>query len=281
MASTFAFENVFPSPSQPISGFPLDSPHSVDDVYSFAIGSEEPSYPAKALQLAPWQSFNPSSLLHQQSLLSSDFSSNISSFVSPVDDISPQISESSDGYFTSVPPQTYDQRTVSAQTFASSPQNSSPSPSEPQQFNNEYEASTSPSTIPHLTQTSKSIDASSHHARRSSRALRSEDQSTRLNHNSIEKRYRKNLNSQIESLWEVLPSSAAKERPCKASVIASARNRVLHLEDENKRVQREMEELNEKSRGYADLLSRRGGQLDGFYRGARGGLIFYVLFSEI
>ncbi|OIW33830.1 hypothetical protein CONLIGDRAFT_196606 [Coniochaeta ligniaria NRRL 30616] len=95
-----------------------------------------------------------------------------------------------------------------------------------------------------------------------------EEQKSRNSHNLVEKQYRNRLNAQFEDLLQVLPESASsggpspegdggdgrakigdKKRMSKAEVLDLARQRILYLEEENKKIERENDDLRRRSVG--------------------------------
>ncbi|KAB5570315.1 hypothetical protein GE09DRAFT_703247 [Coniochaeta sp. 2T2.1] len=97
----------------------------------------------------------------------------------------------------------------------------------------------------------------------------SEEQKSRNSHNLVEKQYRNRLNAQFEDLLHTLPESSwsgratlgddgddgrannkgEKKRVSKAEVLDMARQRILFLEEENRKIERENEDLRRRSMG--------------------------------
>ena len=96
----------------------------------------------------------------------------------------------------------------------------------------------------------------------------SEDQRSRNSHNLVEKQYRNRLNAQFEDLLHTLPESTwsggatlggdgdegrtnkgEKKRVSKAEVLDMARQRILFLEEENRKIGRENDDLRRRSIG--------------------------------
>jgi hypothetical protein len=109
----------------------------------------------------------------------------------------------------------------------------------------------------------------------------SEQQKSRSSHNLVEKQYRNRLTTQFEDLLAVLPESglpagtsaeasegddpasddrlkmSEKKRVSKGEVLEMARQRILFLEEENKKIERKNEELRRTEAGHVESLNRQ------------------------
>jgi len=92
---------------------------------------------------------------------------------------------------------------------------------------------------------------------RSSKGSTRSPGSHRLNHNTIEKRYRTNLNEQISNLWNVVAKdeSSDAQQPSKSAVLAAARKYILELQTQNKRAETDLEEARMKCKTCEQLLT--------------------------
>lgn len=94
-------------------------------------------------------------------------------------------------------------------------------------------------------------------SRRSSKGSTRSTGAHRLNHNTIEKRYRTNLNEQISNLWHVVATEEEpdSQQPSKSAVLAAARKYILELQMQNKRAETDLEEARKKCKTYEQLLT--------------------------
>ncbi|KAL5320186.1 hypothetical protein ACEPPN_010987 [Leptodophora sp. 'Broadleaf-Isolate-01'] len=94
-------------------------------------------------------------------------------------------------------------------------------------------------------------------SRRSSKGTGRSPGAHRLDHNTIEKRYRTNLNAQINNLRHVISTEdkSDSQQPSKSAVLAAARKYILELQMQNKRMEKDLEEAKKKSRTYEQLLT--------------------------
>ncbi|PVH72924.1 hypothetical protein DL98DRAFT_65443 [Cadophora sp. DSE1049] len=98
-------------------------------------------------------------------------------------------------------------------------------------------------------------------SRRSSKGSAPSTRAHRLSHNTIEKRYRTNLNEQISKLWRVIATEKDErpdsQQPSKSAVLETARKYILELQTHNKRVEMDLEEAKKKCKIYEQLLTDR------------------------
>jgi hypothetical protein len=94
-------------------------------------------------------------------------------------------------------------------------------------------------------------------SRRSSKGSTRSTGAHRLNHNTIEKRYRTNLNEQISNLWHVVATEEEpdSQQPSKSAVLAAARKYILELQMQNKRAETDLEDARKKCKTYEQLLT--------------------------
>jgi len=129
-------------------------------------------------------------------------------------------------------------------------------------------------TTDSLSASAYSPSAPSEHSSRGRRPRnpKSPGANDRSSHNAIEKRYRQNLNAQIEALWTIISSlPAAKDiagdllivhgdpskPPSKPTIIASARALLIQLEKVNALAEQEITKLKERTLPYQQSLSSR------------------------